>query len=244
MAEQKLVIADGHHRYETALNYRNERRAQTGKFDPNALYEFAMMTFVNTRSEGLTILPTHRVAANLHDFSWPAVRRYLEPWFAAEALSFGDDGGKAPAREKFLRSLAETREQRSIGVYPAVQSRKRAYYVLTLRSGASLAQLLPNVSPLQRELDVVLLHDGILEPALGITPQAVTSEKNLTYEREAAAALDAVDRGAGQIAFLLNACEVEQVMCIATAGEVLPQKSTDFYPKLLSGITMYRVSDS
>jgi uncharacterized protein (DUF1015 family) len=87
----------------------------------------------------------------------------------------------------------------------------------------------------------VLLHDGILEPALGITPEAVTAEKNLTYEREASVALEAVDRGAAQIAFLLNACDVEQVMRIATAGEVMPQKSTDFYPKLLSGITMYRL---
>jgi uncharacterized protein (DUF1015 family) len=113
--------------------------------------------------------------------------------------------------------------------------------VLTLRPGADLTLLLPNVSPLQRELDVVLLHEGILEPALGITPQAVTAEKNLTYEREAAAALDAVDRGAAQVAFLLNACDVEQVVHIATSGEVMPQKSTDFYPKLLSGITMYRV---
>jgi uncharacterized protein (DUF1015 family) len=112
---------------------------------------------------------------------------------------------------------------------------------LTLRSGADLSLLLPNVSPLQRELDVVLLHEGILEPALGITPQAVTAEKNLTYEREASAALDAVDRGAAQIAFLLNPCGVEQVMHIATSGEVMPQKSTDFYPKLLSGIAMYRV---
>jgi uncharacterized protein (DUF1015 family) len=126
-------------------------------------------------------------------------------------------------------------------VYPAVPGVKRTFYVLTLRPRTDLAQLLPNVSPLQRELDVVLLHEGILEPALGITPQAVTSEKNLTYEREASAALDAVDSGAAQIAFLLNACDVEQVMRIATAGEVLPQKSTDFYPKLLSGITMYQV---
>ena len=242
MAAQKLVIADGHHRYETALNYRNERRKQTGKSDPHAPYEFAMMTFVNTRSEGLTILPTHRVAANLHDFSWASVRRYLEPWFTAETFSFADDAEKANAREKFLKRLAETHQgRRAIGVYPAVQTAKRAYYVLALRSGAVLAQLLHNVSPLQRELDVVLLHDGILEPALGITPQAVTSEKNLTYEREAAAALDAVDRGAAQVAFLLNPCDVEQVMRIATAGEVLPQKSTDFYPKLLSGITMYRM---
>ena len=241
MENQKLVIADGHHRYETALNYRNECRVRAGKSDPDAPYERAMMTFINTRSEGLTILPTHRVAAHLHDFSWPSVRRHLEPWFTAEAFSFRDESERSEARGKFLHRLVETRAQRSIGVYPAAQGAKRAHYVLTLRPGADLAQLLPNVSPLQRGLDVVLLHEGILEPALGITPQAVTSEKNLTYEREASAALDAVDNGAAQIAFLLNACDVEQVMRIATAGEVLPQKSTDFYPKLLSGITMYRV---
>ena len=240
MADQKLVIADGHHRYETAINYRNERRSQVIHPDVNAPYEFAMMTFINTRSEGLTILPTHRVAANLHDFSWASVRRYLEPWFTAEAFSFQNESERNEARGKFLNRLTETRAQRSIGVYPAVQGAKPAYYVLTLRSGADLAQLLPNVSPLQRELDVVLLHEGILESALGITPQAVTAEKNLTYEREAPAALDAVDNGA-QIVFLLNACDVEQVMRIATAGEVLPQKSTDFYPKLLSGITMYQI---
>ena len=240
MADQKLVIADGHHRYETALNYRNERRSQTIRSDPNAPYEFAMMTFINTHSEGLTILPTHRVAAHLHDFSWSAVRRHLEPWFKADTFPF-DQGGRENARVEFLNRLAKTRAQRSIGVYPAVQGAKGAFYVLTLRPGADPAQLLPNVSPLQRELDVVLLHEGILEPALGITPQAVTSEKNLAYEREAAAALGAVDSGAAQIAFLLNACDVEQVMRIATAGEVLPQKSTDFYPKLLSGITMYQV---
>jgi uncharacterized protein (DUF1015 family) len=244
MADKKLVIADGHHRYETAINYRNERRSQFINPDPSAPYEFAMMTFINARSEGLTILPTHRVAANLHDFSWSNVRRHLEPWFTAETFSFRNEAERNEARTNFLSRLADRRDQRSIGVYPSTQHGKRAYYVLTLRPGADLAQLLPNVSVRQRELDVVLLHEGILEPALGITPQAVTSQKNLTYEREASAALDAVDSGAAQIAFLLNACEVEQVMRIATAGEVLPQKSTDFYPKLLSGITMYRVEDT
>ncbi len=253
MADQKLVIADGHHRYETALNYRNECRARpsghrvnAGKADPEASYErapweLAMMTFINTRGEGLTILPGHRVAANVHDFSWSGVRRYLEPWFAAEMFPFSDEGKKAAAQKNFLAKLAGARAKRAIGVYPTAQQGKHAFYVLTLREGANLAQLLPNVSPLQRELDVVLLHEGILEPALGITPQAVTAEANLTYEREAAASLDAVDSGRAQIAFLLNACDVEQVMRIATAGEVMPQKSTDFYPKLLSGITMYRV---
>jgi uncharacterized protein (DUF1015 family) len=241
MAGQKLVIADGHHRYETSLNYRNERRAGAGGRDPEAPYERAMMTFVNTHSEGLTILPTHRVAANVHDFSWTAVRRYLEPWFASETFSFADDDAKDAARGQFLQRLVEARTQRAIGVYPASAAKKRAYYVLTLRPGVDVPHLLPHVSALQRELDVVLLHEGILEPALGVTPHAVTAEANLTYEREASAALGAVDSGRAQITFLLNPCDVGQVMKIATAGQVMPQKSTDFYPKLLSGITMFRV---
>jgi uncharacterized protein (DUF1015 family) len=241
MEDQKLVIADGHHRYETALNYRNESRARTGSSDASAPYERAMMTFVNTRNEGLTILPTHRVVANVHDFSWTDVRRHLEPWFTAETFAFASGAAKPEARDKFLAHLACARgKERSIGVYPTAPWEKRAYYVLTLRPGVDLAQLLHSVSPLQRELDVVLLHEGILEPALGITPLAVTSEKNLTYEREASAALEAVDAGRAQISFLLNPCDVDQVMKIATNNEVMPQKSTDFFPKLLSGITMYR----
>ena len=249
MQDQKLVIADGHHRYETALNYRNEchqhaRSPHPAPYLANtglASYDLAMMTFVNTCSEGLTILPTHRLAANLHDFSWTEARRYLEPWFEAQSFPFADERHRAEAQQKFLAHLHQSRAQRAIGIYPSAEPEKRAYYVLTLRRGVDLSQLLPTVSPLQRELDVVLLHDGILEPAFGITPQAVTAEKNLTYEREAYAALDAVDRGVAQIAFLLNPVYVDQVMRVATSGEVMPQKSTDFYPKLLSGIAMYRV---
>ena len=241
MTDQKLVIADGHHRYETALNYRNERRTQIGSVDPNAPHERAMMTFINTRSEGLVILPTHRVAANVHDFSWPAVRRHLEPWFSTEVFAFTNDAEKESARGNFLARLKAAAAQRAVGAYPAAGEGQRAFYLLVLRAGVDLAQLLPNVSPLQRELDVVLLHEGILEPALGITMQAVTKEANLTYEREAANALNAVDSGRAQISFFLNACDVEKVVEIATANEVMPQKSTDFFPKLLSGITMYRV---
>jgi len=241
MAAQKLVIADGHHRYETALNYRNERRAAAGKTIPDAPYERAMMTFINTQGAGLTILPTHRVVARLRQFNWTELRRYLEPWFSAESIRFSDEGGRAKAREEFLQKLAAARAKRAIGVYPQVENGPREFYVLTLREGVDLSRLLPSVSPLQRELDVVLLHDGILEPGLGLTPQSVAAESNITYEREPGAALDAVDSGSAQVAFLLNACDVEQVVKIATSGEVMPQKSTDFYPKLMSGITMYSV---
>lgn len=243
MQEQNLVIADGHHRYETALAYRNECRSRARKIDPEAPFERVMMTFINTHSEGLTILPTHRVASHIHDFSWLAVRRHLEPWFAAEEFPFSNDAKKTEARKEFLSCLVSARDQRAIGVYPA-DAQKPAFFVLTLRDGANLNQLLSSVSPLQRELDVVLLHEGILEPALGITPQSITAEAHLIYEREATAALEAVDSGRAQISFLLNPCGVDQVMRIATAGEVMPQKSTDFYPKLLSGITMYRVTAS
>ena len=242
MADKKLIIADGHHRYETALNFRNESRAAAGVNDPYAAAEFAMMTFVNTHSKGLTILPTHRVVNHLRDFAWSAVRRYLEPWFATEVFSFTNEPQRADAQGKFRTGLTQAKAQRAIGVYPTASAEARAFYLLTLRPEADLAHILPGLSRLQRQLDVVLLHQGILEPALGVTPHAVASESNLFYEREFAAAIDAVDRGA-QVAFLLNPVDVDVVMKVATSGEVMPQKSTDFYPKLLSGITMYRVAE-
>jgi uncharacterized protein (DUF1015 family) len=242
MTGQKLVIADGHHRYETSLNFRNESRTKAGKVIPDAPYERSMMTFVNTHSEGLTILPTHRVVNNLRDFSWSAVRRYLEPWFATEVFSLANDAQRAEALEKFRTRLTEAKAQRAIGAYPVASGGQRASYLLTLRPKADLGQILPGLSPFERQLDVVLLHRGILEPALGVTPHAVASESNLSYEREFTAAIDAVDRGA-QLAFLLNPVDVDVVMKVATSGEVMPQKSTDFYPKLLSGITMYRVAE-
>ena len=241
MANQKLVIADGHHRYETSLNYRSECRTRAGKLIPDAPYEYSMMTLINTRSEGLTILPTHRVVANLRDFSWSAVRRYLEPWFATEVFPFGGETERAIVQADFLEKLVAAKAKRAIGVFPKPEPGASAFYLLTPRPEADLAQILPDSSPLQRELDVVLLHQGILEPALGITPHAVASEANLTYERDSATAIDEVARGEAQVTFLLNPVDVELVMNVATAGEVMPQKSTDFYPKLLSGITMYRV---
>ncbi|HTP68114.1 MAG TPA: DUF1015 domain-containing protein [Dongiaceae bacterium] len=243
MADQKLVIADGHHRYETSLNFRNESRTRAGKLIPDAAYEFSMMTFVNTRAEGLTILPTHRVVANLRDFSWSAVRRYLEPWFATEVFPVGSESDRPGVQADILGKLAAAKAQRGIGVFPAPETGATAFYLLTLRPEADIAQILPGLSPLQRQLDVVLLHQGILEPALGITPQAVSSEANLTYEREARTAIDAVVHSTAQVAFLLNPVDVDLVMEVATSGEVMPQKSTDFYPKLLSGITMYRIEE-
>jgi uncharacterized protein (DUF1015 family) len=110
-----------------------------------------------------------------------------------------------------------------------------------LRREADLESLLPDISKAQRGLDIVLLHRLILEKGLGITANAAAAEMNIAYEREMEAAISAVDRGEAQLACLLNAVRVQQVADMALAGDVLPQKSTDFYPKLLSGVAVYRV---
>lgn len=233
MAPQKLVIADGHHRYETALAYRNEQRAATGSSAPEAPHERVMMTFINTHSEGLLILPTHRVVANLGNFDAAKIRRQLSAWF--EVTVFEDASAERVA--KFHRELVERgRAARTLGLYSSGE-----LHFLTIRKNADLATLLAHVGAPQRQLDVVLLHRLILEKGLGITADAVSKESHITYEREMENAIASVDSGKAQIAFLLNAVSVEQTVAMALAGEVLPQKSTDFYPKLLSGLTIYRL---
>lgn len=236
MADKKLVIADGHHRYETALAYRDERRARAGSVVPNAPYEKVMMTVFNTAGKGLTILPTHRVVANVLNFSMAGFRASLGDIFDVTSFPFSG-GNRKQVYEEFRRELTRGREQRAIGAYAG----DGAFHILLLKKNANLDALLQGVSPAQRQLDVVLLHRLILERGLKITPDAVKTEKNITYEREMDTAIGEVDSGRAQICFLLNPVSVETVAEMAMGGEVLPQKSTDFFPKLMSGITMYRL---
>ena len=237
MASQKLVIADGHHRYETALAYRDECRAKGAGINRNAPYEKSMMTFFNTHGEGLLILPTHRLVANLPSFDVDSFRKKISSAFSQEDYAFGSEAARAAAYERFQRDLLASGESgRALGMYAG-----GSFTLLRLRPDADLQKLMPNLSAAQRELDVALLHRVLLEEGLGITPAAVTAEKNISYEREMDAAVNVVDAKRAQVCFLLNPVGVNQVMEIALAGEVLPQKSTDFYPKLLSGLTLYRL---
>jgi uncharacterized protein (DUF1015 family) len=243
MAGQKLIIADGHHRYETALNFRNENRAKAGKSDPMAAYEFAMMTFVNTHSKGLTILATHRLLHNLENFDFERFRKGVSEYFDWYSYPFRDAEERAASWEECRRDFeAATHGRRGIGVYPGpTATGASAFYLFLLRRDVDLELVLPDLSEAQRGLDVVLLHRVMLENGLGITPEAVTAEKYVGYEREVQRAIAAVDRGEAQMACLLNPVRVEQVAEIALGGGVLPQKSTDFYPKLLSGETIYKI---
>jgi uncharacterized protein (DUF1015 family) len=236
MSEKKLIIADGHHRYETALNYRDECRARLGKPDPLAAHEFAMMTFINMRSKGLTILPTHRLIRNLGNFEFEPFRRSVAAYFDWYSYPFQTTEERASSYSEFRKDLeSQNHGRRAIGMYAG----GGAFYLFLLRHDADLAHLLPDVSDAQRGLDVVLVHRLILEKGLGITAEAVSAESNLGYEREMDAAIGAVDRREAQLACFLNPVRVQQVADIALHGDVLPQKSTDFYPKLLSGIAIY-----
>jgi uncharacterized protein (DUF1015 family) len=257
MAQQKLVIADGHHRYETALNFRNENRekaiAKDEKSEPNsstpfagdkyAAYEFAMMTFINTHSKGLTILPTHRLVRNLDGFDFERFRKSVGPYFDWYSYPFANAEERAASYAEFRRdSEGSNHGRRGIGVYSGVANRgANAFYLFLLRRDVDLEQLLPDLSEAQRGLDVVLLHRVMVEKGLAITAEAVEAEKFISYEREIEKAISAVDRGEAQMACLLKPVRVEQVTEIALGGGVLPQKSTDFYPKLLSGETIYKI---
>ena len=239
MADKKLVIADGHHRYETALAYRDECRARAGRVDPVAPYEKVMMTLFNTAGKGLTILPTHRVVTNVANFTFDGFRAALANAFDVQSFPFHGNAERPKVYEQFRRELLRGQPERAVGAYAG----GGAFHIFVLKKDANLDQLLPGVPPAQRRLDVVLLHRLILERGLNITQDAVKTEKNITYEREMDTAIREVDSGRAQICFLLNPVSVETVAEMAMGGEVLPQKSTDFFPKLMSGITMYRLKD-
>jgi uncharacterized protein (DUF1015 family) len=229
MRDKKLVIADGHHRYETALNFRNECRAAAGSTpNPQAPYEFVMMTFVNMNDPGLLVLPTHRVVHSLNSFSADDFQNSSRAFFEVEEID--------PALDS-ARATALLRERGRAGTALLAVTANRAF-VLHLPKPAG-AKFFAGLSPRQQALDVVQLHKCLLEGVLQLSEESIRNQQNLSYLRETSEALDQVWKGAANIAFLMNPCPVSQVRDVAFAGEVMPQKSTDFYPKLMSGLTAY-----
>jgi uncharacterized protein (DUF1015 family) len=227
MADKKLIIADGHHRYETALNYRNERRL-AGETTPGAAHDFAMMTFFNMTSPGLVVLPTHRVVHSLASFSVDALQTAVRPYFNVEIVDPSIDGTRATAILK------------QAGIPGTALLAVTASRIMLLHTSRAFGSpIMKGLPLLQQNLDVVQLHRCILETALGLSPQAILNQQNIRYVRSADEALASVREGGANAAFLMNPVSIKQVRDIASAGEVLPQKSTDFYPKLLSGLTIY-----
>jgi len=241
MRDRKLIIADGHHRYETALNYRNERRAtaETGSGLPTA-YDSVMMTFIDMNrrdrdkdrtdkdNPGLVILPTHRLVFALPSFSDEQFQTEARKFFSVEEADSEVDAVRATA---ILQKAGYT---------GTALLAVTAEHVFLLHSPKDLgAAWFGKVSLRQQGLDVVQLHKCLLEGVLRISEEAIRNQDNVSYCRDAAEALVQVRSGKAQIAFLMNPVRMQQLRDIALAGEVMPQKSTDFYPKLLSGLTIY-----
>jgi uncharacterized protein (DUF1015 family) len=229
MADKKMIIADGHHRYETSLNYRNERRAAAGTSSkPDAPYEYVVMTLVNMDSPGLVILPTHRVVHGLKEFVSDAMRDGAKKYFKVEEIDPEFDAAEATVK---------LREAGRDGTALLAVTTNRAFILNHPKAG--IDEVFAGLSERQQSLDVVQLHKCMLEGVLRLSEESIRNQQNLSYIRDAGEALAQVRRGAANVTFLMNPAKMQQVRDIAFAGEVLPQKSTDFYPKMLSGLTVY-----
>jgi uncharacterized protein (DUF1015 family) len=247
MRDKKLIIADGHHRYETSVAYAKERSAQLklplnqprdedeklspGNLPVPAFPEAAMMmTFVNMDAPGITILPTHRVVHGLENFSSPDFITKASRYFTITELT---DFGLGSDLVHHLSNTTGTAMIAATG---------DGNYLLTAKPdviAAELAKADPPIPTRQAQLDVVQLHSIILDKLLGLDQETITRLGNVHFIREADEAVALVESDEANIAFLIKPITLDQLKDISLAGDVMPQKSTDFYPKLLSGLAIY-----
>jgi uncharacterized protein (DUF1015 family) len=230
VAKSALLIADGHHRYETALHYKGEANAASPHAEPNYFLEF----FANGDDPDLVVFPTHRHVHSLPRYDFDEAQKGAAALFDVTPLPPG------ASAEVYVDALA-----RAPGPSLVMCAGDARAVLLTLKKGIDLAAhaILGKRVPELRKTDVALLHMGILEPVLGITPEMQAAKSNIWYPQDAVAALKELRSGTGQTLFLMNATPVAQVRAVAEAGEVMPQKSTFFYPKVLTGLCIHTLEN-
>jgi uncharacterized protein (DUF1015 family) len=236
-ADKSVYIADGHHRYETALKYRNSRKQELGeKYTGKEPFNYTIGAFFNVYDETIKILPTHRLIKQT-SLSGLEILRKVEKHYKIAAMEFSDYRMEKAARIKLRKLLAEYKRngQKAIGLYHRDFPNK--YLLLVLKSELDEALGGKQLSEAMKELDVVLLESSILNPIFGISSE--NTAKQLYYIRGDAKALDLVKAGKCAIAFILNPVDPINVVNIAEKNEEMPHKSTDFYPKVVSGLLEY-----
>lgn len=224
MADKKLYIADGHHRYETALNFARANARDLS--DDNDRLNYCMMMLVDMENSGLVVFPTHRVLHSLPDFD---AERALQSCSEHFDIRRGLDRAQAEA----ALANAAAADQKAFIFYAGED-----FCLLTLKDAAVMRQVLPDKSDAYRNLDVSVLHSLLLERLFGIDRENMANQKNLFYTRIADEAVAAVDGKKADCCFLINATRVDEIRRVAAAGEKMPQKSTYFYPKLITGLVM------
>lgn len=225
-ADKKLYIADGHHRYETALNYRNYCR-ETGHGTGGE--DYVMMMLVDMEHPGLVVLPTHRLVRDLESFDKEKLLEGCREYFD---VTEENDVSSAESRLKTLYDEGK----KAFAFYCGGDT----FSLLVLRDEKILSELLPEKSAASQGLDVTVLHTLVLEKIFGIDAENMAKQINLTYVKQFEDAITSVQNGKAQCAFILNPTKVTEIRDVAAAGEKMPQKSTYFYPKLITGLVMNR----
>ena len=226
-ADKKLYIADGHHRYETALNYRNYCR-ENGI--GNGAEDYVMMMLVDMEHPGLLVLPTHRIVRGLDSFNAnEAIEKCREYFDISEYTEKSEI-------ESELKKLYDAGEKAF-----AFYSGENCWYMLKLRDKNAVSSIITDKSKSWCGLDVSVLHTLVLERIFGIDAENMAKQINLTYVKKLEDALNAVDSGNAQCCFILNPTRVTEIRDVAAAGEKMPQKSTYFYPKLITGLVMNQI---
>lgn len=223
---RRLYIADGHHRYETALNYRNYCR-ENGLSKEGDPCDYQMIFITDMEHPGLVVFPTHRLVYNLKDFDKQAVLDKCQRYFDV-TKKHGTD-----TMEKELASLYDE-GKKAFAFYCGNQE----WYLLVLKDINVMDDVLPDVSVASRRLDVSVLHSLVLEEIFGIDKENMAKQINLKYTKHFDDAIKGVDDGKYQCSFVLNPTRVTEIRDVAAAGEKMPQKSTYFYPKMITGMVM------
>ena len=230
LAALPLFIADGHHRFETAVTFMQECFERGWKPVPPETFTSRMVTLVNTAEPGLVIRPIHRVVHSLEGFDPDRFLKELEGEFRVEPLS---------SLEEAQKRLAEGLGVEHVFVVYLPGGR---FYAVSLKDEGRIPELVPGEQSLAwKSLDVSILHKAVLERILKIDEEKLAAGTHVSYTPYREKAVEAVERGEGQLAILLNPTRVEEVMAVASQGERMPQKSTDFYPKLLTGLVAMRM---
>jgi uncharacterized protein (DUF1015 family) len=234
MEEQTLLIADGHHRYEAALNYRDHLRAKKENRSGREAFNYVMMYLGNLHDEGLVILPTHRLVRAFPSMPFRELERALQRYFYIEPYPKTAEG-----QRWFLRALRSGgKKRRLIG---ASFKRDPRYLILRLKNKRFMQRLAKDLSEPLRDLDVAVLHLLVLEHTLALPPEKQARDEVVSYSQDEEKVLKAVEKEEYAAAFILNPPKPEEIMDIALRGEKMPQKSTYFYPKLLSGLVINKI---
>jgi uncharacterized protein (DUF1015 family) len=224
LAPLPVLIADGHHRYETALALKEHLAKDHPDAPEAAAFNHRMITLVNLFDPGLLVLPTHRYVIKLKkDFA--VIKAELERYFDISEVD----------KAELQASLKENRDKHTFGLY-----RRDGSWLLVLKDKAVMDEVMPDAAAELKALDVSVLHNLVIERLLDISREEI--ESYIRYERYVDKAYSRVDAGEFEMVFLMNPTKVDQVEAVSAAGEKMPQKSTDFYPKLVSGLVAFDVA--